>query len=293
MSTIAWIILLILLIPALALLAWVIVGASFVRVPASKLGLLLVRGQATDTTLPPGVHFIFALRRRIVVMYPAVEMTYRAGGAPETADQPELDYTGPAISLFLGDRTSVILSCVVRFRLLPDQLRLVHERYGPGGIFGLVRDRSTQVIISGLGQSEVTIDDLFGAPRDACQKALGSEITEVLKADGIEVTTFLLGAAELGRTGEVIQAISRARHELEQERVDAATRLARAANDVELEGSNASAGEGAWRYRETDLWRELIHRRENLNIALQNMPRGPINPAAGPPGTTAPSEQQQ
>ena len=293
-STIAWIILLILLIPALGLLAWVILAASFVRVPSGSLGLLIVRGRATDTTLPPGLHFAFALRRRMVVTYPAVEMTYRAGGGAEAADQTGLDSTGPAVSLFLGDRTSVTLSYTVRFRLLPDQLRLVHERYGPGGIFGMVRDRSTQVIISALGGTETTVDDLFGPSRDACQQTIGSELTEVLKADGVEVSTFLLGTSELGRTGEVIQAISRARHELEQERVDAATRLARAANDLELEDSKATTGEAAWRYRETDLWRELIHRRESLNIALQSMARGPVpGPSATTPPVPGPPEQQR
>ena len=294
MSTIAWIILLILLIPAIGLLLWVILAASFVRVPTGNLGLLIVHGRATDTTLPPGLHFVFALRRRMVVMYPAVEMTYRAGGGEEAADQAGLDSAGPAVSLFLGDRTSVTLSYTVRFRLLPDQLRLVHERYGPGGIFGMVRDRSTQVIISALGRTEIAVDDLFGPSRDVSQQAISSELAEVLKADGLELSTFLLGTSELGRTGEVIQAISRARHELEQERVDAATRLARAANDLELEDSKATTGEAAWRYRETDLWRELIARRETLNIGLQSMARGPV---PGTSSTTPPlpgqTEQQR
>jgi regulator of protease activity HflC (stomatin/prohibitin superfamily) len=295
MSTIAWIILLILLIPALALLGWVILSASFIRIPTGRLGLLVVRGRATDTTLPPGMHFIFALRRRMVVTYPAVEMTYRAGGAPEAADQSGLDFTGPPVSLFLGDRASAIVSFTVRFRLVPDQLRLVHERYGPGGIFGIVRDRTTQALTSALGRKEITVDDLFGGSRDACQQSIGTEIADVLQADGVEVTTFLLGAVELGRTGEVIQAISRARHELEQERVDAATRLARAANDVELEDSKATTGEAAWRYRETDLWRELIQRRETLNIALQSMARGPVppaNPGPNAPGIANPEQQR-
>jgi len=293
-STIAWIILLILLIPAIGLLLWVILAASFVRVPTGNLGLLIVHGRATETTLPPGLHFVFALRRRMVVMYPAVEMTYRARGGAEAADQTALENTGPAVSLFLGDRTSVTLSYTVRFRLLPDQLRFVHERYGPGGIFGMVRDRSTQVVSSTLGRTEITVDDLFGPSRDASQQAISSELAEVLDADGLELSRFLFGTSELGRTGEVIQAISRARHELEQERVDAATRLARAANDLELEDSKATTGEAAWRYRETDLWRELIARRETLNIGLQSMARGPV---PGTSSTTPPvpgqTEQQR
>jgi regulator of protease activity HflC (stomatin/prohibitin superfamily) len=297
MSTIAWIILLIFLIPALALLAWVILGESFIRVPAGKLGLLMVRGRPTDTTLVPGVHFIFALRRRMVVMYPAVEMTYRAGGVPEAADQPELDRTGPGVTLFLGDRTSATVSYTVRFRLIPDQLRQIHERYGPGGIFGAVRDKSTQVLTTDLGNKEITVDDVFGAARDACQESVGADIAEVLKADGIDVTAFLLGTVELGRTGEVIQAISRARHELEQEHAAAETRLARATNDLQLGAHTGSAGEAGWRYRETDLWRDLVERTQNLNIALQALNRGPIEPGSGAASTTPPSpstnEQQR
>ena len=297
MSTIAWIILLILLIPALAVLAWVILGESFVRVPSGKLGVLMVRGRATDTTLAPGVHFIFALRRRMVVMYPAVEMTYRAGGLPESADQPELDRTGPGVTLFLGDRTSATVSYTARFRLIPDQLRQIHERYGPGGIFGVVRDKCTHVLITELGNKEITVDDVFGAARDACQESVGTDIAEVLKSEGIDVTAFLLGTIELGRTGEAIQAISRARHELEQEQVAAATRLVRATNDVELGAHTGSAGEAGWRYRETDLWRDLVERTQNLNIALQALNRGPIEPSGGAASTTAPSpstnEQQR
>ena len=62
----AWIILLILLVPIIGILIWVIIAASVVRVPSGSLGLLMVKGKATDTTLPPGYHFIFAFRRRIV-----------------------------------------------------------------------------------------------------------------------------------------------------------------------------------------------------------------------------------
>ena len=77
MTTIGWIILGILLIPAIGLLVWVVLSASFVRVPTGRNALLLVRGRPTDTTLPPGLHFIFALRRRMVVTYPSVELSYR------------------------------------------------------------------------------------------------------------------------------------------------------------------------------------------------------------------------
>ena len=73
MSPVAWIILLVIVIPMVGLLAWVIISASIVRIPPGRLGLLLERGRPTDTVLTPGPHFVFTLRRRTVEEYPAVE----------------------------------------------------------------------------------------------------------------------------------------------------------------------------------------------------------------------------
>ena len=77
----------------------------------------------------------------------------------------------------------------------------------------------------------------------------------------------MLGPVDLGRTGEVIQATVRAGFELTLEKAEAATRLARAHNDGELEQQITSLREGAWRYRETDLWRELVQRSDGVQIA--------------------------
>ena len=94
-----------------------------------------------------------------------------------------------------------------------------------------------------------------------------------LDAHGIELSAFLLGAAEFGRTGEVIQATLRARHELEREQAEAPTRLARATNDADLQQNLTLSNEDAWRYRETDLWGELIQRTQTLQVAAR--PPGP------------------
>ena len=77
----------------------------------------------------------------------------------------------------------------------------------------------------------------------------------------------MLGPVDLGRTGEVIQATVRAGFELALEEAEAATRLARAQNDGELEQQITSLREGAWRYRETDLWRDLVQRSDGVQIA--------------------------
>jgi hypothetical protein len=98
-----------------------------------------------------------------------------------------------------------------------------------------------------------------------------------LAENGIELTGFRLGTPDLGRTGEVIQATLRARLELERERAEAATRLARAVNDAELDARLPAATVGAWRYRETDLWAELVQRTEALQVALRAVGPGETN----------------
>jgi regulator of protease activity HflC (stomatin/prohibitin superfamily) len=267
-STIGWVIVLVLVIPALGLLLWLVFAESVVRVPAGRLGLLMIKGRATDTALLPGPHFVPALRRRMVEEYPAVELAYRAG-APDEPGDPELNQAGPGLPVILGDRTSVVVSLTVRFRLRPDGLRTVHERFGPRGIFGNVRDQCQRAVIATLGAPGVGVDNLFGPARTACEESLREQIGDVLNADGIELISVLLGVVDLGRVGEVIQDTMRARYEVEREAAEAATRLARAQNDTELQRQIGAANDVALRYRETDLWRELVQRTEGLQVELR------------------------
>ena len=302
MSTIGWIILLILLLPALGILIFIIVTASLVRVPSGSLGLVMSKGRATDTVLLPGPHFVPALRRRMVEEYPSVEMAYRAGGEPDTESgllgervavdrtgprrrSATLERNGPALQVVLGDRSSATVSLTVRFRLMPDHLRLVHERFGPDGIFGIVRDETTRAVASTLGNPEFGVDSLFGPARDACQYTFLTGIGAALEADGIEVTAVVIGTVDLGRTGEVIQATVRARYELEREQAEAATRTVRAMNDADLQVKLSSPSEGAWRYRETDVWRDLVTQAQALNLALRE------GPAVGSKGLVPPVDQ--
>ena len=272
MSTVAWIIVLVVAIPMIAALVWMVVAASLVRVPSGSLGLLMVRGRATDTALLPGPHFVPALRRKMVEIYPAVELTYHAGG-PAATDGDVLERSGPPLEVTLGDRTRATVPYTVRFRLVPDKLRQVHERFGPAGVYGIVRDASSAAVGATLRDPAIGVDDMFGAPLEVCQKSVGAAVANALDAHGIELTAFLLGAAEFGRTGDVIQATLRARHELEREQAEAPTRLARAANDADLQQNLTLSNEDAWRYRETDLWGELVQRTQVLNIAMR--PPGP------------------
>jgi SPFH domain / Band 7 family len=277
-STAGWIILLVLLLPIIGILIWIIIIASVVRVPSGSLGLLMVKGKATDTTLPPGTHFIFALRRRMVEEYPSVELAYRAGArdAPDP-DAPgaelrrssQLEQSGPALTVILGDRTTAVVSFTVRFVPVPERLRTVHERFGPTGLFGIVRDESIRTVRNTLGEPAFGVESLFGPAREASQTELAAAVGAALEAAGIRLTAFMLGMVDLGRTGEVIGATVRARYELDRETAEAATRLARALNDVDLQGKLTSSGEAGWRYRETDLWRELVQRTGALEVSLR------------------------
>ena len=280
MSVVGWIIILVFVLPIIGLLVWLLLAASFVRVPSGSLGLVMVKGKATDTTLPPGPHFVPALRRHMIEEYPSVELAYRAGGADDQG-KAELNEHGPALQVTLGDRTTAEVTLNVRFRLIPEQLRLVHERFGPKGIFGIVRDECTRSVVTTLGSPDMGIDNLFGAAREKCEDRLRDSISATLAAEGIELTSLLLGVSDLGRTGEVIQATVRARYELEREQAEAATRMARALNDADLQQHMTSSSDGAWRYRETDLWRDLVQRTEALQVALRSGPGQPGTGGAG------------
>jgi hypothetical protein len=295
MSTLAWIILLILIIPALGLLTWIILAASFMRVPSGSLGLVMARGKATDKSLPPGGHFVFALRRVIIEEYPSVELAYRADGLGDDENVgfkrnlgdrrvshsafDRLEVSGPTLQVTLGDRTEATVVVTVRFQLLPENLKQVHERYGPNGVFGVVRDVSTRAVLSTLAEHHDGIEQFFGAQRRDCEQRLATAVRDALEADGIVMTGFVLGAVDLGRTGEVVQATVRARYELERERAEAETRTLRAQNDSDLQ-KHVTPSDDAWRYRETDLWRELVARTDGLNVAVAARPL-----TAGPPAT--------
>ena len=89
---------------------------------------------------------------------------------------------------------------------------------------------------------------------------------------------FAFGDLDLGPTGDVIQAIVRARLELEREQAESATRVARARSDAELEPYLAQdTTEAALRYREVDLWRELLRSRDRRPPG----PGAPTRPGSG------------
>jgi regulator of protease activity HflC (stomatin/prohibitin superfamily) len=295
---VAWVVFLAVAVPLLGFLAWLLLNDSFVRIEPGRLGLLLVRGKATDEALLPGPHFVPAFRRRMVQEYPSNELSYRAGEPDVVSDaaHSDLEQGGPALRVMLGDRAILGVGYTVRFRLDPTQLRGVHERFSPDGLWAAVRDQTSRTIRASLSQSEVGIDDLFGPARQSLESDLGAAVGETLAADGFETTLFCLGDLDLGRTGEVIQATVRARHELAREEAEAATRLARVRIDAELEPYLANvASSAALRYREVDVWRELAQTQgERASVAAPGTPRSPSGtggpPAEPEPPTPAPAE---
>jgi hypothetical protein len=255
-TDVGWIIFLAIAVPLVAVVAWAVFDDSLVQIEPGQLGLLLVRGRATDRALEPGPHWVPALRRRMVQPYPSLELSFRTGTAPAVSTS-ELERTGPALHLMLGDRALVTVSYTVRFRLDQAMLQEVHNRFGPDGIWAAVRDETARTVRSALAQADVGLDDLFEPARGALERRVGDAVTAALAGSGFVVTMFSFGDLDLGRTGEVIQATARARLELAREHAEAGMRVARAKVDADLATYLAAPStDVALRYREIDSWQQ-------------------------------------
>jgi regulator of protease activity HflC (stomatin/prohibitin superfamily) len=284
-----WIVFLVVALLVIAAVGWFLLEDAVKRVEPGQLGLVLYKGKATDRVLLPGPHFVPTFRRKLLELYPSLELSYRAGDA-DTADAPDalLEHGGPPLVVMLGDRTTVTVSYTVRFRLDPTRLRSVHERFGGQGIWAAVRDRSGASVRARLCEAEVGVEDLFGAARHALEAELATRLRADLADDGLDVVLFSLGDTDLGRTGEVIQAAARARYELAREDAEAETRRARARNDAELEVLTGGASmDAALRYREVDAWRDvaqvLVERSGMLPSPINRNPSGNAPAEAAPP----------
>lgn len=255
----AWIVFLIILVPFLVVIAFIGSSDSLITIPPGQVGLLLRSGKATDTVLGPGLHWVPRLRKRMVAHYPALEMAFRAMHDGTTPGEGlAFDRIGLPLRVTLGDRSEVTIGYTVRFRLDTSRLRSVHERVGPDGFWNSVRDVSGRALRHRLGDPDVGLDDLFGDRRNALEDQIGEAVGETLQEEGVVVTMFAFGDVDLGRAGEVIQATLRARLELEREQAESAVRMARAKIDAELEPYMATLSDAALRYREVDVWRDLV-----------------------------------
>jgi regulator of protease activity HflC (stomatin/prohibitin superfamily) len=288
----AWIVFLIVLVPFLILLAFIAFSDSLITIPPGSVGLLLKSGQATDKVVPPGLHWVPRLRKRMVATYPSLELAFRAmpDGAV-TTESDGLDRTSPPLRVTLGDRGQATIGYTVRFRIDTGRLRSVHERFGPEGFWNAVRDVSARALRHRLGESDVGVDDLFGDRRNALEEQIGESVKSALQDDAILVMLFVIGDVDLGRTGEVIQSTVRARLELEREQAESAVRMERARIDAELEPYLATLSDAALRYREVDVWRDLVHSQPERALPAPGRPMIAWANAElpEPPGTVEPA----
>jgi len=127
MSGTAIAILVIVILLALLFIAFQVGQAAAVRVESGTVGLMIVRGVATEQSLEPGLHFVMPYRKYMIQGYPLREMTYLtvAGGVAEATD-----YADELMPVRLGDRTQVAVGYTVRFKIRPDGLPTIHERVG-------------------------------------------------------------------------------------------------------------------------------------------------------------------
>jgi regulator of protease activity HflC (stomatin/prohibitin superfamily) len=258
MSGIAIVVLLVIGVPLLAFAVWQLLQEGLVRIESGSVGLLIVRGKASDRILMPGAHFIWPFRHQMIQGYPMRELTYLTaddGGVEET------DFSDPPLMARLGDRAAVSVYYTIRFRILPDSLRGLHERVGPDGLKPLVRDQSRRDIIQELASDVYGIDDAFGAARDQLEAKLAARVTESLQADGFEVGMFNLRGIDLGAVNEAVVATVRAKAGLELEKADARVRKLRVDNEAKTTAQLASSlTDAVLRYRQIELGREALQR---------------------------------
>ena len=179
----------------------------------------------------------------------------------------------------LGDRAEAKVGYTVRFRLVRDQLRLVHDRFGTTGYWSAVRDNVGAALAVALAQPDVTLDSLYPGQRQELEQQLKQRLAETLAADGMELAGFSLGAVDLSRAGETVQATLRARLELAREEANAALQRLRVQHDAELTSRLAEVGETALRYREAEMWRDLAFRSDGVGVSVP-LPAPPMAEAA-------------
>lgn len=257
MSGIAIAVLLLIAVPAMLFGVWQVLQASMVRVDSGTVGLLIVRGVATDRVLEPGVHFVLPFRKQMIQGYPLRDMTYLtvAGGVAETTD-----YADAPMRARLGDHALVTVSYTVRFRIRPDGLPLIHEHTGLEGIKRLVRDETQRAVLMELGNEQHGVGDAFGAAREQMEAAVGTRVTAALSAAGFETVLFSLRELDLGTVGDVVDATVRAKAELDLERAAAEVRALRVLNDSATEYDLGTLTPDVLRYRQIELGREAVQR---------------------------------
>jgi regulator of protease activity HflC (stomatin/prohibitin superfamily) len=284
----AWIIFLVVVLLVVGFVVWLILDDARKRIDPGSMGLVLVRGKATDRALPPGPHFVPAFRRVMLEEYPSVELALRAGDR-HAAPGP-LEHALPPLRVVLGDRAAVELGYTVRFRLRQESLRSIHERFGADGIWSAVRDRSAQAVRSTCCDARFGVASVLGLGRLELEAVLGAAVRRALADDGFTTTHFSLDDLDAGQAGEIAQATARADLELAREEAEAPARLARARVDGEVAARLATEVGTALRYREVDAWREVLTAPHRLVVGPPSPAPRPLPQAEGADGWPGESE---
>ena len=251
MRTLLWF--LVIGIPVLLVVVWLVLLEASVQIAPGTIGLVLLRGRTTSRVLTPGRHFMSPFRRAMVATYPSREVTYLATPDwSESSASSNIERSDPPLPVRLGDRTACRLSYTIRFRIDQSQLPLVHDRFGPDGMWAVVRDESRRVLITELVDASVSSDDLRASKWTGLETKLTDAVHATLQAVGLDMTFFSLVDSGLGEADEVVQAAVRARLDVAKQHAERlagdATEAARTLPDEVL------------RYRQFEVWRELVGR---------------------------------
>lgn len=242
-----------------AIVVWVVLIETSIRVEPGTLALLLKRGQATDRALEPGRHFVEPWRKVMVQVYPSRELAFLAGGT--ASGDPRVDVADEPLPLHLGDKTFAQVSYTVRCQLDTSKLKDVHNRFGPEGIWSALRDTTRRTLICEAGRSDVSIDDAFGDGFSTLEQRFTEALDGALAEIGFRLTMFSLRQIDLGETGDVIQATLRADAELEREQALTKVRKARLENDASMrELLDDVDGELMLRYRQIEALAQVLER---------------------------------
>jgi hypothetical protein len=237
---------------------WWILLVTSIRVEPGTLVLLLKRGATTSQAFGPGRHFIQPWRKVMVQVYPSRELALVAGGSG--SGDPRVDATDSPLRLHLGERLVAEVSYTVRCQLDQTKLSIVHDQFGPEGIWAALRDTTRRTLIAEAADADVTAGDAFGAEFIALEQRFSEALATALGEIGFELTMFSLREIDLGETGEVIQSTLRADVELEREQALARVRAVRIENDAALSDLLGDDADVMLRYRQIEAWRDLLQR---------------------------------
>lgn len=134
--------------------------------------------------------------------------------------------------------------------------------------------RSIRTVVA---DDSVGVDDLLGPRRAGTEASIAERLSDDLAGVGFRLSDVSITGVDLGRTGDVVQAAVRARHELEREEAEIEMRQARARSDASVAHLLADvAADPALRYRESDAWRDLVAELAKRSSAMPVAPRAPV-----------------